>query len=186
MSFPTGTVIVDLSGAGARGPKGSQLLKGAGSPASSLGNAGDYYFDTAARQIYGPKAAGAWGAPTSLVEPETVIVADNIADVQAVAGGITAVTAVAADLANVNYVGASITNVGLVAGSIANVDTVAGFILAVGTVAGSISDVTAVATNIDAVIAAAGATANIVAALANISADIIATQQMIVDGLAFA
>lgn len=67
MTFPAGAVIVELTGAGARGPKGSQFLDGNGVPSSGLGNNGDFYFDTNGRQIYGPKAAGAWGAGTSLV-----------------------------------------------------------------------------------------------------------------------
>ena len=34
-----------------------------------LGNNGDFYINTAANTIYGPKTAGAWGSPTSLVGP---------------------------------------------------------------------------------------------------------------------
>lgn len=45
------------------------LLNGAGAPAAGLGNNGDFYIDTTAHAIYGPKTAGAWGSATSLVGP---------------------------------------------------------------------------------------------------------------------
>jgi hypothetical protein len=57
----------DLTGpAGADGADGSQILSGAGVPASGLGVDGDFYFDTASDTFYGPKTAGAWGAGTSV------------------------------------------------------------------------------------------------------------------------
>lgn len=43
------------------------LLPGSGIPAAGLGVNGDVYIDTAVPRIYGPKAAGAWGAGVSLV-----------------------------------------------------------------------------------------------------------------------
>lgn len=70
MTFPTGTVAIDLSASGARGPAGSQFIEGDGAPASSVGNNGDFYFDSTARAIYGPKTGGAWGSATSLVGAE--------------------------------------------------------------------------------------------------------------------
>ncbi|HSR95057.1 MAG TPA: hypothetical protein VLK56_09350 [Solirubrobacterales bacterium] len=51
---------------GAPGAKGSSVLNGTGAPPSGLGANGDFYIDTAASEIYGPKAAGAWGSGTSL------------------------------------------------------------------------------------------------------------------------
>jgi hypothetical protein len=44
------------------------VLNGTGAPASTLGSDGDFYIDTAADVLYGPKAGGAWPATgTSLV-----------------------------------------------------------------------------------------------------------------------
>jgi hypothetical protein len=52
---------------GADGAPGSRMLTGVGEPDSGLGLDGDWYFDTAARELYGPKTGGAWAAGTSLV-----------------------------------------------------------------------------------------------------------------------
>lgn len=45
------------------------LRSGAGVPGAGLGNNGDFYINTSASTIYGPKTAGAWGSPTSIVGP---------------------------------------------------------------------------------------------------------------------
>src|SRR3990172_3418549 len=42
---------------------------GTGAPGAGLGADGDFYIDTAADAIYGPKTGGAWGSPTSLIGP---------------------------------------------------------------------------------------------------------------------
>lgn len=42
------------------------ILNGTGAPNAGLGNDGDFYIDTAAVAIYGPKNTGAWGSGTSL------------------------------------------------------------------------------------------------------------------------
>ena len=55
---------------GVKGADGKTVLSGAGAPAASLGTDGDFYIDTTANAIYGPKASGAWGNPTSLVGPQ--------------------------------------------------------------------------------------------------------------------
>jgi hypothetical protein len=56
--------------AGANGTDGNTVLNGTGAPASSLGNDGDFYLDTQADVLYGPKAGGAWPMTgTSLVGP---------------------------------------------------------------------------------------------------------------------
>jgi Chaperone of endosialidase len=55
---------------GVQGIPGNTVLYGAGAPASGTGVNGDFYIDTAANFIYGPKAAGAWPAGTSLVGPQ--------------------------------------------------------------------------------------------------------------------
>lgn len=45
------------------------ILNGSGAPSSGIGGNGDFYIDTANSNIYGPKTAGAWGSPTSLIGP---------------------------------------------------------------------------------------------------------------------
>jgi len=55
---------------GTNGTNGSSILNGTGAP-SAQGEDGDFYIDTAANVIYGPKAAGAWPVSgTSLVGPQ--------------------------------------------------------------------------------------------------------------------
>lgn len=54
---------------GAAGADGRTWLSGAGAPDSGLGVDGDFYLDTSASAYYGPKTAGSWGSPTSLVGP---------------------------------------------------------------------------------------------------------------------
>lgn len=49
---------------------GLSVLSGAGVPDPGLGRDGEFYIDTAAAVIYGPKAAGGWGAGTALVGPQ--------------------------------------------------------------------------------------------------------------------
>jgi hypothetical protein len=52
--------------AGPQGPAGtggSTVLNGTGAPGGSLGNDGDFYIDTAADVLYGPKTGGIWPAP---------------------------------------------------------------------------------------------------------------------------
>jgi hypothetical protein len=55
---------------GATGAAGASVLNGAGPP-STVGNVGDFYIDTTAHAIYGPKGTGGtpWGGPTSLIGP---------------------------------------------------------------------------------------------------------------------
>lgn len=45
------------------------VLSGGGSPSSEIGQDGDFYIDTATSVIFGPKSAGSWGSPTSIVGP---------------------------------------------------------------------------------------------------------------------
>jgi hypothetical protein len=53
---------------GPAGPAGKSVLNGTGAPTTE-GVDGDFYIDTAASTIYGPKTAGAWGSGTSLIGP---------------------------------------------------------------------------------------------------------------------
>jgi len=52
--------------AGAAGAAGTILRSGSGAPDAGLGLDGDFYIDTTASAIYGPKAT-TWGSPTSLI-----------------------------------------------------------------------------------------------------------------------
>jgi hypothetical protein len=60
----------ELIGApGNPGADGNTVRSGSGAPSGGLGVNGDFYINTAANTIYGPKTGGAWGSPTSLVGP---------------------------------------------------------------------------------------------------------------------
>jgi hypothetical protein len=45
------------------------VLHGVGLPSPRLGQDGDFYIDTAAVQIFGPKRSSVWGSPTNLTGP---------------------------------------------------------------------------------------------------------------------
>jgi hypothetical protein len=57
-------------GQGLPGADGKTVRNGAGVPAPALGSDGDFYIDTAAQTIYGPKASGLWGTPTNIIGPQ--------------------------------------------------------------------------------------------------------------------
>ena len=48
---------------------GKTIYNGAGPPGGGFGVDGDLYLDTTAHRLYGPMAAGAWGAGIDLVGP---------------------------------------------------------------------------------------------------------------------
>ncbi|HVU96314.1 MAG TPA: collagen-like protein [Puia sp.] len=52
---------------GANGTNGNTILSGEGAPAANLGAIGDFYLDITTTALYGPKTAGGWGSPISLV-----------------------------------------------------------------------------------------------------------------------
>ena len=56
--------------AGQPGADGKTILNGSGAPAATLGTVGDFFIDTAAHAIYGPKTASGWGSAVSLVGPK--------------------------------------------------------------------------------------------------------------------
>lgn len=62
---------------GGSGVDGNTILNGAGAPSSGLGVNGDFYINTTAKTIYGPKSGGAWGAATSLIGPTGATGADG-------------------------------------------------------------------------------------------------------------
>ncbi len=55
---------------GEQGPAGNTILSGNGAPSGGTGVNGDFYLDTTADALYGPKTGGAWGSPTSLIGPQ--------------------------------------------------------------------------------------------------------------------
>jgi hypothetical protein len=57
------TIINDGLGA-------STILNGEGAPNNALGNDGDFYLRTTTSDFYGPKTAGSWGSPISLIGDE--------------------------------------------------------------------------------------------------------------------
>jgi|GEM_PF-6384931 len=57
----------DTGAAGPVGEPGARIYSGTGVPEATLGKAGDFYFDTGARAMYGPKSEEGWGDPVSLV-----------------------------------------------------------------------------------------------------------------------
>lgn len=65
----TGWVLTHVAISGPDGPQGSSVLNGTGAPSASLGEDGEFYIDTSAWNIYGPKTSGAWGSATSLIGP---------------------------------------------------------------------------------------------------------------------
>lgn len=54
---------------GAAGADGKTVLNGSSNPTAGVGTNGDFYINTTTNTLFGPKAAGAWGAGTSLVGP---------------------------------------------------------------------------------------------------------------------
>lgn len=81
-AWPTGVSIIGPAGAngtngtngtaGTNGADGRTLLSGSGVPSNGLGANGDFYINTAANTLYGPKASGVWGSATSLVGPQGI------------------------------------------------------------------------------------------------------------------
>jgi hypothetical protein len=69
-AWGAGTNLIGADGAnGTNGTNGLTILNGAGAPGAGLGVNGDFYIDTTAKTIYGPKAGGAWGGATSIIGP---------------------------------------------------------------------------------------------------------------------
>ncbi|MFN7993145.1 MAG: hypothetical protein U0Q18_06075 [Bryobacteraceae bacterium] len=51
---------VNIAPVGAAGNTGTSLLSGSSAPPANIGSNGDFYLDTAASCLYGPKASGIW------------------------------------------------------------------------------------------------------------------------------
>jgi hypothetical protein len=67
--IPTGeTGATGPTGAtGTAGVDGKTILNGSGAPSSGLGTDGDFYLDTTASRLYGPKTSGTWGSGVLLI-----------------------------------------------------------------------------------------------------------------------
>ena len=68
---------------GAAGVNGKSVLNGTVNPANNIGADGDFYINSSARTLFGPKTAGIWQAGVSLVGP---IGPQGLQGVQGVAG----------------------------------------------------------------------------------------------------
>lgn len=63
--WPAGTSLI-----GPPGPQGYSVRYGVGAPTGAIGVDNEFYIDTAASFIYGPKAGGVWPAGTSMIGPQ--------------------------------------------------------------------------------------------------------------------
>lgn len=59
-------IVAVLGSPGDAGADGNTILSGSGAPGGGTGADGDFYIDTAAVAIYGPKTGGVWGSSTAL------------------------------------------------------------------------------------------------------------------------
>lgn len=66
-NVPPGTDPTTWALLASAGANGNAIDYGTGAPSSGIGNNNDFYIDTAASKLYGPKAAGAWPAGVSLI-----------------------------------------------------------------------------------------------------------------------
>jgi hypothetical protein len=71
---------------GPTGPYGASVVAVAGTPNVNVGRDGDLAFDVTGKQIFGPKAAGAWPAAVSIAGPTGPTGSLTIADVIAAVG----------------------------------------------------------------------------------------------------
>ena len=59
---------VVVASPGPQGPSGRTILNGVGAPSNNLGVTGDFYYNTATQQFYGPKVVdNSWGGTTIIV-----------------------------------------------------------------------------------------------------------------------
>jgi hypothetical protein len=71
---------------GPTGPYGASVVAVAGTPNVNVGRDGDLAFDVTGKQVFGPKAAGAWPAAVSIAGPTGPTGSLTIADVIAAVG----------------------------------------------------------------------------------------------------
>lgn len=58
---------------GQDGADGSKILRGNGTPSSSIGATGDYYINQSTADLYGPKQGSSWGNPINLKGTANVV-----------------------------------------------------------------------------------------------------------------
>ena len=93
---------IGVTGAtGVTGSAGNTVLSGIGIPAAALGVNGNFYINTAANTIHGPKAAGAWPAGVALVGPPGPIGATGPAGPNNITGNLTMVNSTSPTLGNI-------------------------------------------------------------------------------------
>ncbi len=117
-SWPSGVNIIGPTGAtgatGAAGTNGNTVLHGSGAPSNGLGVNGDFYIDTAANTIYGPKASGVWASGVSLVGPTGATGPQGIQGIQGATGPQGPAGIISPLTSNVNGAGYSETNLNTV------------------------------------------------------------------------
>ena len=115
MVFQVLMAIADgLPGAdGVDGDDGKTILNGTSAPASEIGTDGDFYINTTEDEIYGPKAGGAWGSPTSLVGADGADGVDGLPGADGADGDPAAMT-----------IQTRAGNAGAAAGTVIDVDTI--------------------------------------------------------------
>lgn len=86
---------------GTNGVDGKTVRNGSGAPSSGLGIDGDFYIDTTAKAIYGPKTSGAWGSATSLIGPSGADGADGNDGAPGAAGPNTVSTSTATNITGI-------------------------------------------------------------------------------------
>ncbi|MFB8182621.1 right-handed parallel beta-helix repeat-containing protein [Streptomyces sp. NPDC055966] len=104
---------VIVQSGGTSGPRGNSVLNGTGAPTSTVGIDGDWYIDTAANKLYGPRAAGVWpstGLPMTAQAAGALLAANNLSDL--------------------NNAGTARTNLGLGGAATLSVGTTAGTVAA--------------------------------------------------------
>ncbi|MGY3130127.1 hypothetical protein ACVWZM_000809 [Bradyrhizobium sp. USDA 4501] len=76
----------DQGDQGIQGEPGNTVLYGPADPTAAVGVNGDFYINTTTHFIFGPKAAGAWPAGTSLIGPQGPQGIQGIQGVQGIPG----------------------------------------------------------------------------------------------------
>ena len=74
------------TGGGGGGGGDATIMNGTGAPSGAAGADGDFYINTSAWTIYGPKTSGAWGSATSLIGPAGADGADGAAGAAILSG----------------------------------------------------------------------------------------------------
>lgn len=89
LSFPTSPSVDDTYSAANRtwrwdgtvwaSVNGSNLFHASGDPSDSVGQEGDFYLDTSAGKLYGPKGASSWSADALALIPKRFVFSQPVA-----------------------------------------------------------------------------------------------------------